>query len=86
MMDQVSLRQTHLINIPFTYIVVYLIIGLIYSVSGLAISPNSNEVHIYRREGLKWTLESILNQHDLRVSSIDWAPKSNRIVTCSAVS
>jgi len=50
----------------------------------LAISPNNNEVHIHNKEGSKWTLETILNKHDLRVSSIDWAPKSNRLVTCSA--
>lgn len=31
-----------------------------------------------------WRLESILQAHDLRVSAIDWAPKSNKIVTCSA--
>ena len=52
----------------------------------LAFSPNSNEVHIQRREGKAggWMEESVLSQHDLRVSSIDWASKSNRIVTCSA--
>lgn len=26
----------------------------------------------------------MLDQHDLRVTGIDWAPKTNRIVTCSA--
>jgi len=51
----------------------------------LALSPNNNEVHIHHKDGNKgWTLESVLSQHDLRVSAIDWAPKSNRIVTCSA--
>ncbi|RWS10321.1 actin-related protein 2/3 complex subunit 1A-like protein [Dinothrombium tinctorium] len=50
----------------------------------VAISPYSNEVHIYTREANKWVPEHVLNQHDLRVTSIDWAPKSNRIVTCSA--
>ncbi|RWS30135.1 actin-related protein 2/3 complex subunit 1A-like protein [Leptotrombidium deliense] len=47
-------------------------------------SPFNNEVHIYKREGLKWLPECVLSQHDLRVTSIDWARKSNRIVTCSA--
>lgn len=50
----------------------------------LALSPNNNEVHIYQKEGTKWTLSQTLNQHDLRITSIDWAPNSNRIVTCSA--
>lgn len=50
----------------------------------VALSPNNNEVHIYQKEGLKWTLHNTLNQHDLRVTSIDWALNSNRIVTCSA--
>lgn len=42
-------------------------------------------MQIHRREGKSgWVLESVLNQHDLHVSAIDWAAKSNRIVTCSA--
>lgn len=52
----------------------------------LALSPSNEEVHIYKRESTKWSLETVLTQHDLRVTSIDWAPKSNKIVTCSAVS
>lgn len=51
--------------------------------SQIAISPNNNEVHIYQREGNDWRLMDVLNQHDLRVNGIDWAPKTNRIVTCS---
>ena len=52
----------------------------------LALSPNNNEVHVYQKDNSKWSLQSVLNQHDLRVTSIDWGQKSNRIVTCSAVS
>lgn len=52
----------------------------------LAITPNSNEVHIYQKQGGKWSPAAQLSQHDLLVTSIDWAKKSNRIVTCSAVS
>lgn len=51
--------------------------------SQIAISPNNHEVHIYGRSGSTWKLLEILNQHDLRVMGIDWAPKTNRIVTCS---
>lgn len=50
----------------------------------LAISPNNNEVHIYHKQNGKWSLNSTLSQHDLRVTSIDWAKNTNRIVTCSA--
>jgi WD40 repeat protein len=32
----------------------------------------------------KWEVTATLDQHDLRVTGIDWAPKTNRIVTCSA--
>ena len=32
----------------------------------------------------KWDVTSTLDQHDLRVTGIDWAAKTNRIVTCSA--
>jgi actin related protein 2/3 complex subunit 1A/1B len=51
--------------------------------SQIAISPNNNEVHIYQRDGNDWKLMDILNQHDLKVMGIDWAPNTNRIVTCS---
>lgn len=54
--------------------------------SKVAISPNNNEVHIYKKANNKWTQETVLNQHYLRVTSIDWAPKTNKMVTCSAVS
>ncbi|KFM75336.1 hypothetical protein X975_02019, partial [Stegodyphus mimosarum] len=50
----------------------------------VALSPNSNEVHIYNRDGDRWSCNNVLSQHDLRVTSIDWAPNTNRIVTCSA--
>lgn len=55
------------------------------SAEKLALSPNNNLVYIYRQQqNSSWIEESILSQHDLRVTSIDWAPKSDRIVTCSA--
>ncbi|KAF8771774.1 actin-related protein 2/3 complex subunit 1A-A-like [Argiope bruennichi] len=50
----------------------------------IALSPNSNEVHIYKRDSDRWSCKNVLSQHDLRVTSIDWAPNTNRIVTCSA--
>nr|CAG4644775.1 EOG090X05RK [Leptodora kindtii] len=50
----------------------------------LAISPNSPEVHIYQLERGEWKLEDVLKEHDLRVTGIDWAPNTNRLVTCSA--
>jgi hypothetical protein len=55
----------------------------------LALSPNNNEVIIYQViDGREKRLEQVdvLTGHDLKVTSIDWAPISNRIVTCSAVS
>ncbi|XP_034233577.1 actin-related protein 2/3 complex subunit 1A-B [Thrips palmi] len=52
--------------------------------SQVALSPNNHEVHIYKREVNEWRLINVLNQHDLRVTGIDWAPNTNRIVTCAA--
>ncbi|CAB0004805.1 unnamed protein product [Nesidiocoris tenuis] len=54
--------------------------------SQLASSPNNHEVHIYQRggPGCEWPLTDVLEQHDLRVTGIDWAPNTNRIVTCAA--
>jgi len=52
--------------------------------SQLALSHNNNEVNLYAAKQGGWTNVSTLAQHDLRVTGIDWAPKTNRIVTCSA--
>ncbi|SGY16942.1 BQ5605_C012g07037 [Microbotryum silenes-dioicae] len=49
----------------------------------LAISANSNQVRIYAQGNKGWQLTSTLSEHDKLVTSIDWAPHSNRIVTCS---
>ncbi|GAA5881717.1 hypothetical protein JCM1840_000347 [Sporobolomyces johnsonii] len=49
----------------------------------VAISPNTNEVHIYAFDGATWQLTHTLTEHDKLVTSIDWAPYTNRIVTCS---
>jgi len=49
----------------------------------VAFCPNSNEVHIYAKTGNTYALEHILTEHDQAVTGIDWAPKTNRIVTSS---
>ena len=49
----------------------------------VAICPNTNEIQIYARSGGKYTLEQTLSEHDQVVTGIDWAPKTNRLVTCS---
>jgi len=53
--------------------------------SQLAISLNNKEVQVLKKGGGagKWDNTATLNQHDLVVRGIDWAPKTNRIVTCS---
>jgi len=52
----------------------------------LAISHNNKQVKVYKESAKpgKWEPTGTLDQHDLRVTGIDWAPKTNRIVTCSA--
>jgi len=54
----------------------------------LALSPNSNEVHVYGWMGseARWSLLDRLCEHVERVTGVDWAPVSNRIVTCGSVS
>lgn len=49
----------------------------------LAVSLNSNDVQIYARQGQDWTPTDTLKEHDKLITSIDWAPNSNRIVTAS---
>lgn len=51
--------------------------------SRIAICPNNNQVIIMRNDGKTWVREHTLSQHDSVVTGIDWAPKTNRIVTCS---
>jgi len=53
--------------------------------TNIAMSHNNKEVKVYKEgQAGKWTETATLDQHDLRVTGIDWAPKTNRIVTCSA--
>lgn len=49
----------------------------------LAASPDNNEVHIFSvdRSG-NFEKKFVLKEHTQIVTSIDWAPKTNRIVTC----
>jgi len=49
----------------------------------VAIVPNSNHVQIYEKSGNSFNLKTTLTDHDKLVTCIDWAPKTNRIVTCS---
>ena len=58
----------------------------LFLIPEIAISPNSAEVHIYKKSLNEWVLMDILKQHDLRITGIDWGVKTNRIVTCAAVS
>ena len=51
----------------------------------LALSQNNHEVQIYKFTGGKWEKTCTLDEHVQRVNGIDWAPNSNRIVTCGAV-
>ncbi|XP_013111975.1 actin-related protein 2/3 complex subunit 1A-B [Stomoxys calcitrans] len=50
----------------------------------IALSPNNNEIHIYKRVNNDWRITDVLNQHDLRVMGLDWAENTNRIVSCAA--
>lgn len=52
--------------------------------SQIALSPNSKEVIIFRKTGATWSKFQTLTEHSSKVLSIDWAPESNRIVTCGA--
>ncbi|KAE8300414.1 hypothetical protein D5F01_LYC00552 [Larimichthys crocea] len=50
----------------------------------IALCPNNHEVHIYKKDGTKWNKIHELKEHNGQVTGIDWAPDSNRIVTCGA--
>lgn len=49
----------------------------------IAVSPSNNEIHIFEKSGVSWRSIHILTEHDLLITGIDWAPDTNRIVSCS---
>lgn len=50
----------------------------------VAICPNNNEIQVHKRTSSGWKLLETMQEHHMAVMGIDWAPKTNRIVTCSA--
>jgi actin related protein 2/3 complex subunit 1A/1B len=51
--------------------------------SKLAVANNSNKVQLYQRSAQGFVLDTTLHEHDKLVTCVDWAPQTNRIVTCS---
>ncbi|KRX24202.1 Actin-related protein 2/3 complex subunit 1A [Trichinella nelsoni] len=49
----------------------------------VAVSSNTNEVFIYALKCGDWVRTDVFKDHNLRVTGIDWAPETNRIVTCA---
>jgi len=47
------------------------------------VCPNTNEVIIFAKKGNDWEKEVTFTEHDSLVTGIDWAPNTNKIVTCS---
>jgi len=56
----------------------------IISITEMALSQSSN-VKIYKKNLNKFDKTATLTEHEQQVTGVDWAPKSNRIVTCGAV-
>ena len=51
----------------------------------IAVSLGKNDLRIYQKVAGKWKLIHTLTEHLSRVLAIDWAPKTNQIVSASAV-
>jgi len=49
----------------------------------VAVSLNDRHLHIFERQGHEWKNIETLSEHDKVITSIDWAPKTNQIVTAS---
>lgn len=49
--------------------------------TAVAVCENSNVVKIYSTTD--WSLLATLDEHDKLVTAIDWAPRTNRLVTCA---
>uniref|UniRef100_A0A2I3GNB1 Uncharacterized protein n=1 Tax=Nomascus leucogenys TaxID=61853 RepID=A0A2I3GNB1_NOMLE len=51
----------------------------------IALSSNNHQVHIYKKNGAgRWVKAHELKEHNRHITGIDWAPKSDRIITCGA--
>lgn len=49
----------------------------------LAFSPMNNEMHIAEFRDGAFTVKHVLREHDQRITALDWAAQTNRIVSCS---
>jgi actin related protein 2/3 complex subunit 1A/1B len=49
----------------------------------LAICPNTHEIELYSYDGSSFALMETLTDHDAIVTSLAWAPNTNRILSCS---
>uniref|UniRef100_A0A672GP33 Zgc:86896 n=1 Tax=Salarias fasciatus TaxID=181472 RepID=A0A672GP33_SALFA len=52
--------------------------------SQIAVSHNNNVAIVYEKKGKEWVKIHELADHSGRITGIDWAPESNRIVTCAS--
>lgn len=52
--------------------------------SQIAVSQNNNVAIVYEKKGKEWEKIHELTEHSGRITGIDWAPESNRIVTCAS--
>lgn len=82
--SQISTHFNRFFSVVDTPISPSLSVSLSLTTTELALSPNNNEIHLFKKASNKWSKDSTLIQHDLKVTSLDWAPKTNQIVTCSA--
>jgi len=52
----------------------------------IALSPNNEEIHIYKTNGAedtkKWERKHVLKEHGGVVSGIDWCPSTNLLASC----
>lgn len=83
--------QTGLSTFNFFYIIFMLRLCCFFFIkhcwlylTEVAVCPNSNEVHVYKHSNSGWKSTQILEAHHMNVMCLDWAPKTNRIVTCGA--
>mmetsp|Transcript_20366 Transcript_20366/g.50036 ORF Transcript_20366/g.50036 Transcript_20366/m.50036 type:complete len:417 (-) Transcript_20366:257-1507(-) len=49
----------------------------------VAFSPMNNEIHVAEFKDGAFKVVTVLAEHDQRVTAIDWAPQTNRILSCS---
>lgn len=79
------MRGTRIDHVRYNHSCLSIKRNVFLSFQEVAVSLGKNDVRIYQKVAGKWKMIHTLTEHLSRVLAIDWAPKTNQIVSASAV-